>query len=97
MEKHVFKDNADRKRYELDLGGGSVASISYAKPAEGVIELLHTQVPYEFENQGIGSELVRNCLEAIREQGCKVIPSCAFVASYLRRHPEWKELIADRE
>ena len=36
-------------------------------------------------------------LTDIREQGSKVIPQCGFVASYIRRHPEWQELVAVRE
>lgn len=78
----------------MDLGEGYIALIDYAKPYDGVIALTHTEVPYEFENRGIGSELVKNCLNDIKGQGCKVIPSCSFVAAYIRRHPEWMDMVA---
>ena len=57
----------------------------------------HTEVPYDHAGQGVGSQIAFKALTDIREQGSKVIPQCGFVASYIRRHPEWQELVAVRE
>ncbi len=50
---------------------------------------LHMGVPPALEGRGIGSALVRAGLSYAREQGCRIVPLCSFVAAYLRRHPEY--------
>ncbi len=96
MKEYPFRNNERERRYELDLGG-YIALINYVKLGEGdIIALVHTEVPYEFENQGIGSQIVEKSLTDIKSQGCKVIPSCGFVAAYIRRHPQWSNIVAER-
>jgi len=96
MKDYPFKNNERSRRYELDLGDDT-ALIDYFKTDDGsIIALTHTEVPYQYENQGIGSQLVEKSLNDIQAQGCKVIPSCGFVAAYIRRHPQWKDLVAER-
>ena len=36
-------------------------------------------------------QIAFKALTDIREQGSKVIPQCGFVASYIRRHPEYDD------
>ncbi len=96
MTDYPFKDNAQKRRYELDLGNDYVAFINYFITPDGDIALTHTEVPYEFENRGIGSQLAEKCLEDIRSRGARVIPQCGFVASHIRRHPQWEDLVVKR-
>lgn len=91
MKKHELKDNAVEQRYEFDLDGGK-AVIDYALEPD-LIVLIHTYVPPAYEGQGIGRELVRAVLEDIRGKGLQVVPQCSFVAHYIRRNPEWEELL----
>lgn len=37
--------------------------------------------------------LVRGALDQIRASGKTVIPTCAFTAAYIRRHPEYTDLV----
>lgn len=92
MAKHKVKNNRERERYEMEVGD-DLAVIEYDLPKQGVIVLTHTFVPEHLEGQGIGSELVEAALDDIREQGWNVVPQCGFVAQYIRRHPQWEELI----
>jgi len=86
------RDNADRHRFELDADG-HIAFSNY-KRAEGVLTILHTEVPKALEGRGIGSELIRGVLDTARSQGLKVITVCPFAKSYLERHPEYADLLA---
>ena len=96
MEKRrTLVDNAAEKRYELDLGD-DMAVIEYVL-GKGIIVLTHTEVPPKYEGQGIGMELVRGALENIRKKEIKVVPQCPFVAAYIRRHPEWMDLVLTAE
>ena len=61
----------------------------------GRIALLHTEVPDALSGQGIGPKLVRGTLDAVRAEGLKVVPRCEFVAAYVARHPEYRDLLAD--
>jgi predicted GNAT family acetyltransferase len=85
-------DNSERHRFELDADG-HVAFSNY-KRADGVLTILHTEVPKELEGRGIGSALVRGLLEIARAQGLKVNAVCPFVKAYLDRHPEYADLLS---
>ncbi len=39
--------------------------------------------------------LVRGVLDSMRAAHAKVVPRCQFVAAYIERHPEYRELLAD--
>jgi predicted GNAT family acetyltransferase len=53
-----------------------------------------TEVPEALEGQGIGSALARGALDDVRAQGLQVIPLCPFVAAFIRRHPEYLDLVS---
>jgi predicted GNAT family acetyltransferase len=91
---NVVKDNKQAQRFEMDLGEGKTAFIQYAKASEGVVELMHTEVPEEFEGQGIGGRLVKGTFEILQEENLRMMPTCRFVAVYLQRHPEYQSLAA---
>jgi predicted GNAT family acetyltransferase len=82
------------RRFEARLDGETVGYMSYERSAEGVLELTHTVVAPSARGQGIGEALVREALGQIRGSGERVIPSCPFVADYLKEHPEDRELVA---
>jgi predicted GNAT family acetyltransferase len=86
------RDNSAAQRYEMEVAGGS-AFITYRR-SPGVLTLLHAEVPQGLWGQGIGSRLVRGTLELARAQGCKVVPRCPFIASYVKRHAEFQDLLA---
>ena len=90
-ESWTVRDNAERKRFEIDLGD-SCAIAEYTLPA-GKIMFTHTEVPPEHEGKGIGSALIRAGLASARERGLKVIPICPFFAAYLRKHAEEQDLL----
>jgi predicted GNAT family acetyltransferase len=58
-----------------------------------VIEILHTDVDDRYQGQGLGSELASRMLEDAREQGVDVVPHCPFVLEYIRRHPDYVDLV----
>lgn len=87
------RDNPEAGRFEARVQG-QVAVAEYRR-TDGQIVFTHTEVPPELQGQGVGSELVRYALEQAREQGLRVVPECAFVAGYIREHPEYRELTSE--
>ena len=88
------KDNPAMGRFEI-AGGGAVAFVECERSGGGRIALLHTEVPEALSGQGVGSKLVRGVLDALRAEGAKVVPRCEFVAAFVERHPEYRDLLAD--
>ena len=85
-------DNQAEHRFELKVEGG-MAFANYRLTAQAVI-ITHTETPRALRGRGIASELVKGALESIRADGRKVIAGCGFVADYLRKHPEYRDLMA---
>ncbi len=88
------KDNPAASRFEM-ASGGAVAFVEYDRVGGGRIALLHTEVPEALSGQGVSSKLVRGTLDAVRAMGLKVVPRCEFVAAYVERHPEYRDMVAD--
>ncbi|WP_203293608.1 GNAT family N-acetyltransferase [Luteirhabdus pelagi] len=86
-------ENKERHRFEATVGSG-LALIEYIRAKNGVY-LTHTEVPEKEEGEGVGTELVKQTLEMLQEEGVKIVPQCPFVAHYIRENPEWKSMIAD--
>jgi predicted GNAT family acetyltransferase len=57
------------------------------------IALFHTEVPAQFQNQGIGNDLVTAAMLYARRSGLKVLPECPFVTDFLNKNPEYNELV----
>ena len=85
-------NNNEHSSYEI-VQDGHTAYAAYQIDGD-TITLTHTVVPDAFRGQGIGSKLVEGALGDVRSRGLKVAPQCSFVAAYIARHPEWKDLLA---
>ena len=85
-------DNPALQRYEL-LIDGSTAFVTYAR-VPGRITFIHTEVPSALGGHGVGSTLARSVLTMARANGDKVVPKCAFLVAFMRKHPEFQDLLA---
>jgi predicted GNAT family acetyltransferase len=84
-------DNAAASQFEIHTDAG-VAVLTYALRGD-ILDLTHTRVPSQLEGQGYGAALVRAAMESARAKGLKVIPTCPFARTYLRRHKEYADLV----
>jgi predicted GNAT family acetyltransferase len=88
----TVSDNPAELRYELRIDGELVGEILYRRRGSTIV-LVHTEVDPALEGQGLAATLVRDALDDIRARGERVVPHCPFVASYIRRHPEYRDLV----
>jgi uncharacterized protein len=86
-------DNAAASRYELAVPGGLALAV-YRRHGD-VLDFIHTEVPAAAEGQGYGSRLIAGALADVRRRGFKLRARCAFVAAFVQRHPEERDLLAD--
>ena len=88
----VVVDNPGESRFELRLDDNLVGRVEYRPAGDNVI-VAHTEIDEGHEGEGLGSLLVHQALAAIRASGKTVIPTCPFTAAYIRRHPEFVDLV----
>jgi predicted GNAT family acetyltransferase len=91
----AFGDNEERSRFELDVDG-VIAFVTYRK-SDGAITLVHTEVPPELGGRGIGSKLGRATLDAVRAHGRKLAVECDFIRNFMRKNPQYNDLLAEGE
>ena len=85
-------DNPTESRVEARVDG-TLAGVSEYELTSDTIIFLHTQVAEQYEGQGVGSEIARYALDDARARGLYVRPLCPFIRSWLKRHPEYDDLI----
>lgn len=83
--------NPEKKRFEATVDG-HLAVVEYIAAADRLV-FSHTEVAKELEGKGVAGQVARAALEYAKEQKLKVLPICPYMAGYIRRHPEWKELL----
>lgn len=93
LEQIELRRNEDRGRFELEVEG-HIAFIEHIITKENIVFLTHTEVPRALEGKGVGSAIVSKTLQWIKEKSYPLAPLCPFVAAYIKRHPEWKEILA---
>lgn len=86
------RDNRSEQEWTLDMDG--VRAIAAYQMEGDTIVFTHTLVPKQIEGHGVGSKLVRAALDSARDRGLKVVPQCPFVAAYVGKHPEYRDLLA---
>ena len=91
MSQDSVRDNRAEQEFELDVDGHRAIA---AYQIEGdTIVFTHTLVPEAIAGRGIASKLIRAALDSARDQRLKVVPQCPFVAAYIKRHPEYRDLL----
>jgi predicted GNAT family acetyltransferase len=84
-------DNTAIHNFEMFVDGHR-AFIDY-KARDGVYYLIHTEVPIELEGHGIATALVDKVFHYLEGHNFKLVPYCAYIKAYLKRHPEWERLL----
>jgi predicted GNAT family acetyltransferase len=85
-------DNEAQHRFEVRVDAELVGRADYVVSGGRVI-FTHAEVDPEWQGQGIAQELARQSLEAVRASGRRVVAQCPFYVTYLRRHPEYADLV----
>jgi hypothetical protein len=92
MNSNQVRDSKAQSRFELDVEGAVAFANYHLTP--GTVIITHTETPRALRGRGIASELVKGALQLIRADGLKVVAGCGFVVDYLRKHPEFSDLVA---
>jgi predicted GNAT family acetyltransferase len=87
LDRPTVRHEPERSRFVVSLPDGE-AELRYGPFADDVLDLQHTEVPSSGRGQGIGDALVRAALDYARGRGMRVMATCPYVQSWLRKHPD---------
>lgn len=88
------EDRQEENRYEIVVDD-QVAYLTYRRKPDHML-LAHTEVPVELRGRGLGQLLASHAMEEARTTGTHVVVKCPFVTAWLRRHPEYDDLVIAR-
>ncbi len=84
-------NNTGANRFEIRIGE-LVCVLEYELRGE-TLYFTHTGVPPALEGQGLAGRLAQTGLDYARGHSFKVVPACEFMNVYLRRHPEYGDMV----
>ncbi|MEX2380911.1 MAG: phosphoenolpyruvate--protein phosphotransferase [Opitutales bacterium] len=84
--------NVNLQRFEAQAADAPLAFLSYTQEGDRVI-LDHTFVPDELRGRGLAAALVRTALHEARQLRWKIVPLCSYVATFIKRNPEFADLV----
>jgi len=93
IEKLAVTHDPEKGRFQISVGELR-AVLDYEMEGDAMV-FTHTGVPRPIEGQGVGAKLAKAGLAFARDHGRKVVPACEFMDVYIRRHPEYKDLLVE--
>ena len=87
----TVRHNPAEQRFERG-SEDALAVAEYQREGNRVI-FTHTFVPPEMRTQGLAASLARTALDWARAEKLKVVAECSYIASFIKRHPEYHDLL----
>lgn len=84
--------NPVEHRFEILVDGIEAGHSEYVRKGDLMI-FTHTAIDPAFGGQGLGSQLARGALDAVRGAGDPILPLCPFIAGYIEKHPEYDDVV----
>jgi uncharacterized protein len=88
---YPIQNNEKEQRFEIETEGEK-AFLEY-RHYYNDIALMHTFVPESLNGKGIASALAQYALNWTKSHNKKAKVYCPFVATYLKRHPQYLDII----
>ncbi len=88
----LVTNNEEAHRFEATVDGLH-AFLVYRLTPDRMI-LLHTEVPAPLEGHGLAAKLTRAALDFARAHRLRVVPLCPYVADFLRKNTEYRDLLS---
>jgi predicted GNAT family acetyltransferase len=90
-DQNGIKMNTSKQRFEVQIGE-EFGYIDY-RFYKGNLAFMHTFIPESDRGKGTAAALAKFGLEYARKENLKIMLYCPFVASYIKRYPEYNDLI----
>lgn len=87
----TIKHSPDEQAFTV-TEDGQKGELTYARPADGIVDFQHTWVDEALRGRHIGDALAEKALTFAKEEGLRIRTTCTFMKAYVERHPEWQSL-----
>lgn len=87
-----LRNDAEAARYELDEQG-ETSWADYRLQGERLY-IDHVESPPALRGTGAAGRLMKAVAQDARDRGLKITPICGYAAAWLRRSPEFKDLVS---
>lgn len=88
----TLHDNIAAGQYELEVEGQTVFA-RYRKAGD-VLTILWVESPPALRGTGAAGRLMKLLGVEARARGWRIVPVCGYAAAWLRRSPEFRDLVA---
>lgn len=92
LDDITVTNNEEAQRFEATVNGLH-AIITYRRFPDR-IDFNHTEVPPPLEHKGLAAKLTSVALDFARANHLRVVPKCPYVSSFIRKHPEYQDLVS---
>jgi predicted GNAT family acetyltransferase len=81
--------NASATQFEIHDADAVVGRAEYLEMPESPQRVFfHTVVDDDYQGQGLAMRLAESAVATTIAEGRRIVPICALIAAYLRKHPE---------
>ena len=87
-----LRDNEATGRLEM-IEAGQVVFATYRREG-GRLVILHVESPPSLRGSGAASRFMDALAQDARDAGERIVPVCGYAATWLRRHPTYRDLLA---
>jgi predicted GNAT family acetyltransferase len=86
-----LRDNTAEGRFEMDEQG--MTSWADYRMASGRLYIDHVEAPPALRGTGASGRLMAAVAAEARDRGLRITPICGYAAAWLRRSPEFRDLL----
>jgi len=91
LDQLEITHNDSGNRFET-IVDEKLSKLDYIRDGKNFV-ITHVGVHPELRGQGVAGRIVQVGLEYARKNNLRVIPMCSYAAAYIRRHPEYANLL----
>jgi predicted GNAT family acetyltransferase len=83
--------STEHQRYTIAVDGQTVGFAEFADRGDQRV-FYHTEIDPAFGGRGLAIILVKEALNAARDDGKRIVPVCSMVGTVLKKHPEFDDI-----
>jgi uncharacterized protein len=82
---------AEDGKFTIAVAGKGVGLASFGDRGNQRV-FYHTETDPAYGGRGLASILVKEALDATRDDGKRIVPLCSMVVTVLKKHPEYDDI-----
>ena len=79
-------------RFTIAVDGKAVGLTAFADRNHQRV-FFHTEVDEAFGRRGLATIVIAEALVTTRAEGLRIVPVCPMVAAYVKKHPEFADVV----